>query len=85
MAVDDEGQAFTLSSDPLLPEVCPYVENLKLGEEADVETILKPVLSNSKIFGVDLYEVGMADLVCSYFKELIAGPGAVRKTLEKYV
>ena len=85
MAIDDEGQAFTLSSDPLLPEVCPYVENLKLGEEADVETILKPVLSNSKIFGVDLYEVGMADLVCSYFKELIAGPGAVRKTLEKYV
>lgn len=85
MAVDDEGKEFTLSSDPLLPEVCPYVEGIKLGEEADVETILKPVLSNSKIFGVDLYEVGMADLVCSYFRELIAGPGAIRKTLEKYV
>lgn len=85
MAVDDEGKAFTLSSDPLLAEVCPYVEGIKLGEKADVEKILKPILSNSKIFGVDLYEVGMADLVCSYFKELIAGPGAVRKTLEKYV
>lgn len=85
MAVDDEGKEFTLSSDPLLPEVCPYVEGIKLGESVDAETILKPVLSNSKIFGVDLYEVGMAELVCSYFSELIAGPGAVRKTLEKYV
>lgn len=84
MAIDDEGKAFTLSSDPLLPEVCPYVEGIKLGETIDVESILKPVLSDSRIFGVDLYEVGMADLVCSYFKELIAGPGAVRKTLEKY-
>ena len=85
MAVDDEGKAFTLSADPLLSEVCPYVEGIKLGESVDAETILKPVLSNSKIFGVDLYEVGMAELVCSYFSELIAGPGAVRKTLEKYV
>ena len=85
MAVDDEGKAFTLSADPLLSEVCPYVEGIKLGESVDAETILKPVLSNSKIFGVDLYEVGMAELVCSYFRELIAGPGAVCKTLEKYV
>ena len=61
------------------------MEGIKLGDTIDVESILKPVLSDNRIFGVDLYEVGMADLVCSYFKELIAGPGAVRKTLEKYV
>lgn len=85
MAVDDEGNTFTLSPDPLLQEVCPYVEGIKLGENSDVEAAIKPILSNSKIFGVDLYEVGMADLVCSYFKEMITGTGAVRKTLEKYV
>lgn len=85
MAVDDEGKEFTLSPDPLLNEVCPYVADIKLGEEADVESILKPVLSNAKIFGVDLYQVGMAGLVCDYFREMIAGAGAVRKTLEKYV
>ena len=85
MAVDDEGNAFTLSSDPMLAEVCPYVESIKLGEEADVEKILKPVLSSAKIFGVDLYQVGLANLVCEYFREMIAGAGAVRKTLEKYV
>ena len=32
--------------------------------------MLKPILKNDKIFGVNLYEVGMADRVCSYFKEL---------------
>lgn len=85
MAVDDAGKEFELSPDPLLDEVCPYVADIKLGEKADVVEILKPVLSNSKIFGVDLYEVGMADLVCGYFEEMIAGVGAIRKTLEKYV
>ena len=57
---------------------------MKLGEDCDVENKLKPILENRKIFGVNLYEVGMADLVCNYFKELTAGNGAVRKVLEKY-
>ncbi len=85
MAIDDAGNAFTLSTDPMLAEVCPYVEQIKLGEATDVEASIRPILSNAKIFGVDLYQVGMAELVCSYFKEMIAGTGAVRKTLEKYV
>lgn len=85
MAVDDTGKAFPLSSDPMLSQVCPYVEGIRLGEEADVEALLKPILSDSRIFGVDLYEAGLAGLVCSYFRELTAGPGAVRRTLEKYV
>ena len=85
MAVDDEGKAFELSPDPLLETVCPYVADFKLGEEADVEAALKPVLENDKIFGVNLYEVGMAETVCGYFKEMIAGTGAIRATLKKYV
>lgn len=84
MAVDDMGNAFELSPDPLLDAVCPYVADVKLGEDCDVENKLKPILENRKIFGVNLYEVGMADLVCDYFKELTAGNGAVRKVLEKY-
>ena len=84
MAVDDNGNAFELSPDPLLDTVRPYVAGVRLGEAVDVEA-LKPVLSNTKIFGVDLYEVGMADLVCRYFTEMCAGTGAVRATLEKYV
>lgn len=88
MAVDDEGNSFELSPDPLLDTVCPYVANFKLGENreiAEIEAELKPVLENAKIFGVNLYEVGMAEKVCGYFKELTAGIGAVRATLKKYV
>lgn len=84
MAVDDNGNPFALSPDPLLDTVCPYVAGFKLGEDADVEKVLKPVLEDAKIFGVNLYEVGMAEKVCRYFKELTAGTGAVRETLKRY-
>ena len=54
-------------------------------DAADVEAALKPVLENKDIFGVNLYEVGLAETVIKYFTELIAGPGAIRATLKKYV
>lgn len=85
MAVDDNGNTFELSPDPLLDTVCPYVAGFRLGEDADVESALKPVLENEKIFGVNLFEIGMADKVCGYFREMIAGTGAVRGVLNKYV
>ncbi|MGI6095481.1 MAG: mannitol dehydrogenase family protein [Lachnospiraceae bacterium] len=85
MGINDEGEAFTLSADPLLESVRPVVAGLVLGEEAEVEKILKPVLEREDIFGVNLYEVGLAETVCQYFREMIAGKGAVRTTLEKYV
>ena len=46
---------------------------------------LKDILSNQKIFGVNLYETGLADLVIEDFRSMIAGPGAVRATLKKVV
>ncbi|MDD3362129.1 MAG: mannitol dehydrogenase family protein [Hespellia sp.] len=84
MGVDDNGAAFELSSDPLLESVCPVVADVKLGEVFDAKEVLKPVLGNAKIWGVDLNEVGMAEQVCGYFEELTAGCGAVRATLKKY-
>ena len=84
MAVNDNGETFALSPDPLLDTVCPYVADITLGSDFDAKAKLKPVLENAKIFGVNLYDVHMAELVCDYFKEMTAGKGAVRKTLEKY-
>ena len=46
---------------------------------------LDELLKNDKIFGVDLFEVGLADLVKSYFAELSSGVGAVEATVKKYV
>ncbi len=84
--IDDKGNDFTLSPDPLLDTVCPYVADLKPGTDCgDVESKVKPILENEKIFGVNLYEAGMAESVCGYLKEMLAGPGAVRATLKKYV
>lgn len=85
MAVDDEGKAFELSPDPLLSVVCPYAEQLKLEPGQNTEAVIGPVLKMKQIFGVDLYEAGLAELVCGYLKEMTAGPGAVRATLRKYV
>ena len=85
MGVDDTGNKFELSPDPLLDTVCPYVSEFTLGYTGEVESKIKAVLSNAKIFGVDLYEVGMAELVCTYFAEMLAGEGAVRATLKKYL
>lgn len=84
MAVDDAGESFALSPDPLLETVCPYVAGLELGGNVDAQA-LRPVLENEKIFGVNLYTVDMADQVAAYLGEMIAGPGAVRATLKKYV
>lgn len=85
MAVDDTGKAFTLSPDPMLETVCPCLEGLALGHLDGAEEKLRPILENASIFGVNLYEAGLADQVLAYFKELAAAPGAVAATLEKYV
>ena len=85
MAVDDEENKFELSPDPLLDTVCPFVAGLELKEDQDVEAKVAPVLRMKQIFGVDLYEAGLADMVVGYLKELTAGKGAVRATLKKYV
>ena len=91
MGIDDKGNAFPLSPDPLLDTVCAYVAPYRLGngskdEEASFDlSSLDELLSNEKIFGVNLLAIGMADMVKKYFADLASGIGAVRATLEKYV
>lgn len=84
MGVDDNGNAFTPSPDPMLAEASSYVADVKLGEAFDAKKTLAPILSNAKIWGVDLCALGMDTLVCDYFTELTAGTGAVAATLAKY-
>lgn len=85
LAVGDDGEPFEPSPDPMLKDVQKHLEGIKLGDKSGYSEKLKPILSNSAIFGVDLYEVGLGELVEKYFGELIAGKGAVRNTLKKYV
>ncbi len=84
LGVNDRGEKFELSADPRLAEMQEKLQGISLGGSFDEEQ-LRPILSDASIFAVDLFECGLADKVTGYFRELIAGPGAVRATLKKYV
>ena len=60
------------------------MKGIDLGQPLDKEQLV-PILSDTAIFGVDLYACGLADKVTGYLEELLAGPGAVRAALKKYV
>ncbi len=85
MGIDDSGNEMPLSPDPMLETLRPYLEGIELGSDINVSERLKPVLSNSQLFAVNLYEVGLGEKVEGYFREMIAGVGAVRATLKKYI
>jgi fructuronate reductase len=86
LAVDDNGEAFQCSSDPMLEVLQKQLAFVKLGDPASAtEDVLKPVLSNPALFAVDLYEAGLAGKVTEYLKKMLAGPGAVRATLKEIV
>ncbi|PHV71191.1 mannitol dehydrogenase [Sporanaerobium hydrogeniformans] len=84
LGVNDEGEQFEISPDPMLEVVSKYLEGIKLGAKGPFTHQLKPILSDKTLFGVDLYEVGLGEKVEGYFEELVAGIGAVKRTLAKY-
>ena len=82
--IDDNGQAFEPSADPLLAELQAIVAPLEVKEGEQDFSCLKKLYSRVDVFGVDLYAVGLGEKIEAMAKELFAGPGAVRKTLHKY-
>lgn len=83
--IDDEGKAFEPSPDPLLAELSAIVAPLEVKEGEQDFSCLKELYSRKDVFGVDLYEAGLGERIEGMVAELYAGPGAVRKTLHKYV
>ncbi|MBR4005605.1 MAG: mannitol dehydrogenase family protein, partial [Treponema sp.] len=82
MAVDDNGNAFELSPDPLLDDVRKYVADVKLGGDSVSSCkAVEPLLHRAEIFGVDLFEAGIAKTVLERFSDLLGGKGSVRKSL----
>lgn len=85
LAIDDEGHLFVPSPDPLLAELQEILRECQLGTAADVQGIIRPILANPQIFGLDLYQAGIAENVGHLFAKMLAGTGAVRKTLHETV
>lgn len=85
IGVDDEGVPMELSPDPMLGQLQKALSGISFGKPDSVGSRLKPVLSNENIFGTDLYKAGIGDGIEALVKEELAGRGAVRATLKKYV
>ena len=83
--IDDNGNPFEPSTDPLLAELQAIVAPLELGRPEQDWSCLKTLYSRADVFGLNLYEAGLGEKVEGMVKELYAAPGAVRKTLHKYV
>jgi fructuronate reductase len=83
--IKDDGTPFDPSPDPLLAEVQAIVAPLEIGKPDQDYSCLKKLYSRKDIFAVDLYEAGLGERIEGMVKELYAGPGAVRKTLHRYV
>lgn len=85
MAIDDQGEAFELSADPMFDVVLPVVKDIKLNTNEDYRAQVKEILNNEQIFSINLYEIGLGELVEDYFHQLVADKGAVRETLQRAV
>ena len=83
--IDDNGNAFEPSPDPLLAELQEIVAGLEVKEGEQDFSCLKKLYSRTDVFGVDVYAMGLGEQIEGMVRELYAGPGAVRKTLHKYV
>lgn len=85
LGVDDNGTPFELSPDPMAPELTEKLKDIKVGNPKTYHGQLKDILSNANIFGIDLYQAGIGGMIEDMFLEEIAGPGAVRAVLKKYM
>ena len=83
--IDDSGKPFEPSPDPLLSELQEIVAGLEVKEGEQDFSCLKKLYGRTDVFGVDVYAMGLGEQIEGMVRELYAGPGAVRKTLHKYV
>nr|MCR5331155.1 mannitol dehydrogenase family protein [Lachnospiraceae bacterium] len=83
--IDDNGEQFECSSDPMLAELQGMLSTVRFGDPDSVnEEILRPILSNKTLFATDLTAIGLSEKITGMVKEMLTGKGAVLATLKKY-
>ena len=87
LAVDDNGNTFEISSDPLADFFQKELakQGIYYGMEDSVKGKLAGILSNETVFGVDINKTGLTPVIEQYLDELLEGAGAVRKVLHSAV
>ena len=85
LGVGDDGAPIEISADPMKDALREKLSGIELGRPESYRGQLREILSNAAIFGSDLVKIGLADRIEQMFVEEIAGVGAVRATLKKYL
>ncbi len=85
LGVDDNGKPIEISSDPLKDELQAVLSGIELGHPESYNGQLGSILSNERIFGSNLVEIGMSEKIEEMFVKEISSIGAVRKTLQEYL
>ena len=84
--IDDNGEKFECSSDPLLADLQEMLAGVRFGDPDSVnEDVLKPVFSNKTLFTVDLCAAGLSDKITVMVKKMLKGKGAVINTIKEYL
>lgn len=82
LAIDDEGNSFERSSDPMLAELTEKLSGVEFGKPESAKGQLTEILSNTTLFGSNLYDAGIGSKVEELFAKMLEGKGAVRNTLK---
>lgn len=85
LGIDDEGNKYELAPDPMNEEIQEQLKDIEIGCPESLKDQLKPILSNERLFYIDLYKAGLGDKIENMFREMIAGKGSARATIHKYV
>lgn len=85
LATDDAGKQYELAPDPMNEEIQEQLKDVVIGQPETLKEQLKPILSNERLFFTDLYKAGIGEKIETMFREMIAGPGAVKETVHKYI
>ncbi|KRK48310.1 mannitol dehydrogenase family protein [Secundilactobacillus kimchicus] len=84
MGINDKGETFEPSPDPMFDELHAKVAEFSLGDSTvDVHSAVESILSNEGIFGANLYQVGLGEKIEDDFKAMLAGPGAIESSLKE--
>ncbi|MDD6324628.1 MAG: mannitol dehydrogenase family protein [Lachnospiraceae bacterium] len=85
LGIDDMGNTYELAPDPMVPEIQAALSSVVFGDPSSLTDQLHPILSNEKVFFIDLYKAGLGEKIEGMFREMIAGKGSTKATIHKYM
>ncbi len=85
IGINDNGEKFELSPDPLINKLKPIIDKLVFGKNDNSKEVVYEILSYESIFGLDLTKTPLYEKILNYFKEMNNGKNSVEETLKKYV